>query len=141
MRNDNALISTAVLTAIWDESHRDNIELIKPFVLEIINKSYVIGQELDETFIINKMRDEYCFNKFPLAVLKIVLNRLKKDKVLRAENKKFILCKEISSETETFNTKRMIAKTEVNQTIDEVINYLSEQMEKKVSRFYINLWL
>lgn len=134
MSNDNALISTAVLTAIWDESHKDNIELIKPFVLEIINKSYIVGQELDETFIINKMRDEYCFNKFPLAVLKIVLNRLKKDKILRAENKKYFLCKDISSETETFNNKRMIAKNEVNQTIDEVINYLTEQMGKKVSR-------
>ena len=56
MSKDNALISTAVLTAIWDESHKDNIELIKPFVLEIINKSYSINQELDETYIIDQMR-------------------------------------------------------------------------------------
>ena len=134
MSKDNALISTAVLTAIWDESHKDNIELIKPFVLEIINKSYSINQELDETFIINQMREKYCFNRFPLAVLKIVLTRLKKDKILRAENKKFILNKDVSEDTEIFNNKRLVAKSEVNKTIDEVLAYLSEQMGKKVSR-------
>ena len=36
MKNDNALISTAVLTAIWDDSHKDNIELVIPFVSNII---------------------------------------------------------------------------------------------------------
>lgn len=134
MSKDNALISTAVLTAIWDESHKDNIELIKPFVLEIINKAYSINQELDETFIIDQMREKYCFNRFPLAVLKIVLTRLKKDKILRAENKKFILNKDVTEDTEIFNNKRLVAKNEVNKTIDEVIAYLSEQMGKKVTR-------
>jgi len=133
VNKDNALISTAVLTAIWNESHKDNIELIKPFVLEIINKSYIVGQELDETFIIEQMKEKYCFNKFPLAVLKIVLNRLKKDKTLRAENKKYILNKDMSEEVEIFNNKRIIAKSEVNKTIDEVKIYLSEQIGKKLS--------
>lgn len=87
MSKDNALISTAVLTAIWDESHKDNIELIKPFVLEIINKSYSINQELDETFIIDQMMEKYCFNRFPLAVLKIVLTRLKKIKYCELKTK------------------------------------------------------
>lgn len=133
MSKDNALISTAVLTAIWDESHKDNIELIKPFVLEIINKSYSINQELDETFIIDQMMEKYCFNRFPLAVLKIVLTRLKKNKILRVENKKFILNKDVTEDTEIFNQKRLVAKNEVNKTIAEVIAYLSEQMGKKVT--------
>ena len=134
MNKDNALISTAVLTAIWNETHKDNIELIKPFVLEIINKSYSINQELDETFIINQLREKYCFNRFPMAVLKIVLTRLKKDKIIRTENKKFILSKDVSKETELFNNKRLVAKNEVKETIDEVIIYLSEQIGKKVSQ-------
>lgn len=134
LKNDNALISTAVLTAIWDESHKDNIELIKPFVLEIINKKYSVGQELEETFIIKQMKKEYCFNRFPLAVLKIVLTRLKKNKILRAENKKFILNKDISEESNIFNNKRIVAKNEVDKTIDEVIIFLNEQTGKKTSR-------
>ncbi len=91
MNDDNALISTAVLTAIWDDQHKDNIELIIPFIINIIYNNYKVDDVIDEELIIKQLKNKFCFNKFPHAILKIILNRMKKKKILKLENKKFIV--------------------------------------------------
>ena len=39
MENTNVLIGTAMLTAIWDQTRKDNLELLKPFVTYLIGKN------------------------------------------------------------------------------------------------------
>lgn len=40
MDNQNALTSTAMLAAIWEQEKRDNLELILPFVIYSIGKNF-----------------------------------------------------------------------------------------------------
>lgn len=133
MKNDNALISTAVLTAIWDDSHKDNIELIIPFVIDIIYNKFKINEEIDEEYIIKQLKDKFCFNKFPHAVLKIVLNRMKRKKILKAENRKFILIKDLKTDAREFEDKLNVAKLDTSKVIVAITKYLKNELENNIT--------
>lgn len=131
--NDSALISTAVLTAIWDEQHKDNIELIKPFIISIIHKKYIIGEIIDEDYIIRELKEKYYFNNFPHAVLTIILKRMKKGNLLKAINRKFMLISDLSKESEEFDTRLKTSRTEIFEVISRMKDYLSNELGKAVS--------
>lgn len=123
MKNDNALISTAVLTAIWDDSNKDNIELVIPFVSNIIFNKFKVNDLIDEEYIIRQLKEKFCFNKFPYAVLKIVLNRMKRRNILKLDNKKFILTKDLKDEAKEFEDRLNIAKLETSKVISAITKY------------------
>ncbi len=131
--DDSALISTAVLTAIWDDQHKDNIELIKPFIINIIYNKYEINDSIDENYIIKELKDKYYFNNFPHAVLKIILKRMKKEKILKLENRKFILISELKEESNEFDRKLEISRNATFKVAIEMSNYLSNELNKKVT--------
>ena len=133
MKNDNALISTAVLTAIWDDSHKDNIELVIPFVIDIIHNKYEVNQIIDEEYILEQLKKKYCFNKFPHAVLKTVLNRIKKKGILKVKNKKYSLEKEIKEEALKFEEKLGKAKNDTSKVIEAITTYLREEMNENIT--------
>ena len=128
MKNDNALISTAVLTAIWDNSHKDNIELVIPFVSNIIFNKFKVNDLIDEEYIIRQLKEKFCFNKFPHAVLKIVLNRMKRRNILKLDNKKFILTKDLKDEAKEFEDRLNIAKLETSKVISAITKYLKKEL-------------
>ena len=132
MKNDNALISTAVLTAIWDDSHKDNIELVIPFVSNIIFNKFKVNDLIDEEYIIRQLKEKFCFNKFPHAVLKIVLNRMKRRNVLKLENKKFILIKDLKNEAKEFEDRLNIAKLETSKVISAITKYLKKELNDNI---------
>ena len=132
MKNDNALISTAVLTAIWDDSHKDNIELIMPFVSNIIFNKFKVNDLIDEEYIIRQLKEKFCFNKFPHAVLKIVLNRMKRRNILKLDNKKFILTKDLKDETKEFEDRLNIAKLETSKVISAITKYLKKELNDDI---------
>ena len=53
MNNKKVLTNSAILTAIWDETKKDNLELIKPFVEFLIGENYKEGDKIDNNYIIN----------------------------------------------------------------------------------------
>lgn len=132
MKNDNALISTAVLTAIWDDSHKDNIELVIPFVSNIIFNKFKVNDLIDEEYIIRQLKEKFCFNKFPHAVLKIVLNRMKRRNILKLDNKKFILTKDLKDETKEFEDRLNIARLETSKVIRAITKYLKKELNDNI---------
>lgn len=132
MKNDNALISTAVLTAIWDDSHKDNIELVIPFVSNIIFNKFKVNDLIDEEYIIRQLKEKFCFNKFPHAVLKIVLNRMKRRNILKLDNKKFILTKDLKDEAKEFEDRLNIAKLETSKVISAITKYLKKELNDDI---------
>ena len=50
MSNKNVLTNSAILTAIWDETKKDNLELIKPFVEFLVGENYKAGDEIDNNY-------------------------------------------------------------------------------------------
>ena len=132
MKNDNALISTAVLTAIWDDSHKDNIELVIPFVNNIIFNKFKVNDLIDEEYILRQLKEKFCFNKFPHAVLKIVLNRMKRRNILKLDNKKFILTKDLKDEVKDFEDRLNIAKLETSKVISAITKYLKKELNDDI---------
>lgn len=132
MKNDNALISTAVLTAIWDDSHKDNIELVIPFVSNIIFNKFKVNDLIDEEYIIRQLKEKFCFNKFPHAVLKIASNRMKRRNILKLDNKKFILTKDLKDEAKEFEDRLNIAKLETSKVISAITKYLKKELNDDI---------
>ena len=67
MKNNSALISTAMLSAIFEENRQDNVALLIPFVIKIIYDD----SSVDENGIVEKMQNSYSFNNFPQKYGKI----------------------------------------------------------------------
>lgn len=118
---NKTLISTAMLTAIFEKTKKSNIDLIAPFVLFIISKNeYGVTEEK----IITQMEDEFSFLDFPRAVLKIIINKLKKEKKIELKNKKYLLLGNAKKEIDLFNDRHLNASRETKELIDALWNYL-----------------
>lgn len=126
MENKNALMSTAILSYIWHERKIDNLDLLRPFVLNIIANDYSIGDKVDCDFIIISMEKKYGFYKMPLAILQKILNRLSsdKEKVLKRQENNYLLIKNITKEKEDFNKKQESANNEINYVISDLKKWL-----------------
>lgn len=94
MNNKKVLTNSAILTAIWDETKKDNLELIKPFVEFLIGENYKEGDKIDNNYIIKQMDDKFSFVQFPEAILKKVYGRLKS--IITRKDGVYYLKKDIS---------------------------------------------
>ena len=105
MKNDSALISTSILTAIWEETRKDNIELITPFIKYLIYKDYKIGEVISREQIIDNLKTEFSFNDFPHAVLEVILKRMARNHILVRNNNEFILNVELKEDYNIFSNR------------------------------------
>ena len=111
MNNDSALISTSILTAIWDETHKDNIELITPFIKYIIYKNYKINEQTDREQIIEELKNEFSFNNFPHAILEVILK------------------KDLKDDYNLFSNRLGQAKQNMSTVIDSIYDYLKDEIQ------------
>lgn len=125
MKNNSALISTAMLSAIFEESNNDNISLLIPFVTKIISDD----NTADENVIVEKMESIYSFNNFPHAIVKIIIKRMKKKGIIQQENGRYKFLKNISNDIKEFDERHEKSKKQ----IDEIIKNLMEYFKKNTS--------
>ena len=127
---NKTLISTALLTAIFEKTKKGNIELISPFVLYIISES---NSPSDSDYIKAKIESDFSFLNFPHAVLNIIINKLKKDgKIEQKDNKYFILSKS-KREVEDFKKRMNSAETEAKEVMNALIDYLKNNTSIKIN--------
>lgn len=124
MKNDSALISTSILTAIWEETRKDNIELITPFIKYLIYKNYKIGEVVDREQIIESLKTEFSFNDFPHAVLEVILKRMARNHILVRNNNEFILNVELKEDYNIFSNRLGQAKQNMNNVINSLYDHL-----------------
>ncbi len=129
MKNSNALIGTAMLTAIWDQTHKDNLELLKPFITYLVGKNASIQDEINITKIINEMDEEFGFPNIPKAVIEKIFNRMKK--IIIRNDKKYYLIKDLSEEVKKFDEN----KNQIQDESDKVINNLMEYLKSSNKNF------
>ena len=127
---NKTLISTAMLTAIFEKTKKGNLDLISPFILFIISK-YEEGAS--EEMIIEEMEKEFSFLDFPHAVLKIIINRLKKEEKVAQKEKKYLILEKAKKEIDIFNERHTNAEKESKKVIDELIKYLKENTTIKTN--------
>ena len=73
MENTNALITVAMLAAIYENNQKDYLDIIKPFVCNLLPPC---GQQVDFLDIKQKMELEYGFVNMPIGVLEKIVRRL-----------------------------------------------------------------
>lgn len=127
MKNDSALISTSILTAIWDETHKDNIELITPFIKYLIYKNYKIDDVINREKIIDGLKAEFSFNDFPHAILEVILKRMTRNGILVRNDNEFTLKAELKDDFDLFSNRLGQAK----QNMSHVISSLYEHLKKE----------
>jgi hypothetical protein len=130
MKNVNTLVSSAVLSYLWKEKQYDNIDLLKPFVLCILDVNYKpnSGIVINSVLVANKLTEIFSFELIPIAILnKIFIRLVNNDKVLLRENKSFYLSKDLSEKTKSFYEKRSLA----TKDIDYVVSYFRDFLGKR----------
>jgi hypothetical protein len=133
MINENALVSTAVLTAIWEENQQDNIDLITPFIKYIISRTYKVNDTIDQNAIINRMKSDFCFNNFPHAILEIILKRMTRKQFLTKNNNKFIVLKDFTQDNWQFENRLIKAKEETKNVINNLQRHMFSAYNQKFS--------
>ena len=111
LKNNSALISTAMLSAIFEENRQDNVALLIPFVIKIIYDD----SSIKENEIVEKMQNSYSFNNFPHAIAKIIINRLKKQQIIKQENGKYVFITDVSKIVRDFNERHEKTKKEIDE--------------------------
>lgn len=124
MDNKNVLTNSAILTAIWDETQKDNLELIKPFVEFLIGENYKLGDKIDNNNIIKQMDEKFSFVKFPETILIKVYGRLKH--IVERKSGEYYLKKDISNTCQKFKERQTKLQEESEKVINSLENYLKE---------------
>lgn len=127
---NKTLISTAMLTAIFEKTKKGNLDLIAPFILYIISK-YDDGA--NEEKIIEEMENEFSFWEFPHAVLKIIINKLKKEEKILQNGKKYLMLGKAKKEIDIFNERHISAEKESKKVIEALMKYLKDNTTIKAN--------
>ena len=129
MKQNNALISTALLSAIFDEKKQDNISLLIPFIIKIIYEN----PQIQEEEIGNKMVELFAFYNFPRAIVRIIINRLRKQGIVNREDNRLIFKKDITNVVENFDNRMEKEKKGIYKIIRSMMEYFKSEANLKMS--------
>ena len=119
MQQEMMLISSAMISSIWEANKKDTIDLIIPFVKYVIFENYDYNIPLDNSFILLQLRTRFCFDTFPNIILEKVLNRLSKSNgILLKENGNYYIKNKEDNYTNNFVSKENKYKNITNDIID-----------------------
>ena len=111
-----------MLSAIFEENKQDNVALLIPFVIKIIYDD----SSVSENDIVEKMQSVYSFNNFPHAIARIIINRLKKQQIIKQENGKYIFLSDVSKIVKDFSERHEKTKKEIEEVIRDLSNYFKK---------------
>lgn len=118
--NRNAIISLAMLYALWQSKRQDLIDLIQPFILYAVGVTTKVGDKIEVEKVSTCMEEEFGYKSFQTAVVKRVLLREASSKINSAERKikkkagGFVLIRDLSDQIEQFCSKRTNCKSRVD---------------------------
>ena len=130
MNVNKTMISTALLTAIFHETRKGNIELIEPFVLYIIFENNEIA---DDELIKSKLEKDFSFFNLPHAVLNLIINKLKKDNKIEQKDKKYYILDKSQKEIEEFRERMYEAKNDSQEVLTALQKYINETTTLKTN--------
>lgn len=129
MKNNSALISTAILSALFEENKQDNIALLIPFVIKIIHDD----NSRTEDDIVNRMRTDYSFYNFPHTIVKIIINRLKRQKIIIQNHRRYEFLIDVSQMVKQFEDRYSNSKKQIDDIINELVKYFKVNTDIKMS--------
>ena len=102
----NAIISLAMLYALWQTNRSDLLDLIRPFVLYAVGVTTKVGSVIDVKGICKYMESEFGYHSFQYAVVKRILMRETSDeisqekRIIMKENHNFVLIASLDAQVE-----------------------------------------
>jgi hypothetical protein len=145
MNNDNLLISTSILTAIWGEKKYDHVDLILQFVKYIIAKNFHIGDEISKENILEGLSVDFALPNFPPNVLEAILRRLSTKKIailLKKTYNNYFLTADLAGFQQEFEQRKLLAQQQTEIVLKALADYINENTTKikadeKIARNYL----
>ncbi|WP_413853483.1 hypothetical protein [Candidatus Ruminimicrobium bovinum] len=128
--SNNILISTSMLSSIWEKKRKDTIDLLLPFLSYIIAKNTVIEKAIDINLITENFKREFGYNDIPRNVISQMLTRLTKEKTLKRKDKNFFLIKDLSNFVKNFDKQKTESKKETQIVIESLGKFFEENYKK-----------
>lgn len=120
---NKTLISTALLTAIFEKTKKGNVDLMAPFILYIISEG---EEKANDEYIKKRMEKDFSFLDFPHVVLKLIIKKLKKEGKIEQLEYKYHILPSANEEVESFKKRMERAQKESKKVMDALISYLKE---------------
>lgn len=128
--SNNILISTSMLSSIWEKKRKDTIDLLLPFLSYIIAKNTVIEKAIDINLITENFKKEFGYSDIPINVISQMLTRLTKEKTLKRKDKNFFLIKDLSDFVKNFDKQKTESKKETLIVIESLGKFFEENYKK-----------
>jgi hypothetical protein len=133
MGNDNTLITVAMLSALRSQKKNDYIDLLTPFVINILPKE--INTLVNGKNIQDKLNEYFGLSQIPLNVIELIFKRCQKKGMLKWENKKYYVEKidyQKDFETNKLKYKDFIEKVVISfsESLRERFNFKSITLEQ-----------
>lgn len=120
MATEKGIVSTALLSLLFEKSKKDNLDLLRPFVECAICAKYSVGERIDIATIASHMEAEFGFESVADSVVESILERLCKEKFVSLDHHAFYYGKTLEERSEQFSSKKERAK----QLLKDITNNL-----------------
>lgn len=134
MQNENCLVSTAMLTSIWDSTKKDSIDMLVPLVQYCVAETVKVGETVSVSRLLKKFEEEFAFRNFPPKVMEKILGRCcnkKASDFLKKSQRGFQLSRSLESEREEFKRQRREIQEQTDRLIADLQEYLKEHLDEQ----------
>ncbi len=128
--NSNVLISTALLSSLWECNKKDALDIMIPFLKYSIAKTTPKGHVVNQELLINTLKEEFGYDSIPQNVICGILNRLSPS-ILRKSNGQYTLIVSLDDELVKFEKKKSLFKDHRNIVGNALASYLNLNISDK----------
>lgn len=129
MNNGQALVSAAILEAIWCSRKKDMIDLITPFIVYAVAKKTSPGEPIDITAVQEYVQTNNAYPNLPQSIIKAVLAR-NPNSAIEKRDKLFYLSKPLDDEIYRMDQRERACKEHISKIGEKLSEYLSNHCKK-----------
>lgn len=130
MNEGQAMISAAMLEAIWSSRHKDMIDLITPFILYAVAKQTSPGEQIDTKAVQKYVQENNGYPDLPESIIKAALSRNPRS-AIKKENKKFVLAKPLDNEICQMEKRKQECTEHIACIGNRLSQYLTDHCKSK----------
>lgn len=131
MNNGQALVSAAMLEAIWGSRKKDMIDLITPFILYAVAKQTSPGEQIDTKAVQKYVQENNAYPDLPESIIKAALSR-NPQSAIEKKDKKFILSRPLDDEISRMDQRKQECTEHISRIGDRLAQYLTDHCKKGV---------
>lgn len=130
MNEGQAMISAAMLEAIWSSRKKDMIDLITPFILYAVAKQTSPDKQIDTKAVQKYVQENNGYPDLPESIIKAALSR-NPQSAIKKENKKFVLKKPLDDEISRMEKRKQECTENIAHIGDRLSQYLTDHCKSK----------